>query len=113
MGRLKGRVLHLVTFWLVKDLLKAVHEDEILTQKGNGWYIGERRLPQEELSFLKEEAKHFRDSYLWRLMSKEIRFMAYLRATSKARTNEDLIYSGAMYYNLELLETFMANCKNL
>ena len=106
----KLRAMHFVTVWLVKNLLKAVHEDELLTTTSRGWYVGSRRLRPDEISLLKQEARELKGSYLWRLMSRDIKYIAYLRATNKARTSEDLLYSNAMYYNLELLETFISKC---
>jgi len=103
--------MHFVTVKLVKNLLKAVHEDELLTVTSRGWYVGKRRLQPDEVSLLKQEAKEFKGSYLWKLMSRDVKYMAYLRATNKARTSEDLLYSNAMYYNLELLETFITKCE--
>lgn len=103
--------MHIVTFWLVKRLLKAVHEDELLVQTNRGWFIGRRRLSPEEVQALKAEAKDFRGSYLWNAMKKDVKFMAFLRATNLAKSDMDLIYSGAMYYDLELLEKFIENCE--
>lgn len=109
----KIRALHIVTVWLTKNLLRAVHEDELLVFTNRGWYIGKRLLKPEEVSILREDAKNFSESFLWRMMKREVKFMAYMRATNKARSSEDLIYSGAMYYNLELLEKFLKQSKEL
>lgn len=104
----KLRAVHLVTYWLVKNLLKAVHEDDLLTQKAPGkWYLGQRRLRPEEVSELAAEARDFKKSFLWTAMTRDIRYIAFIRATSKATSSEDLIYSSAMYYDLQILEGFM------
>src|SRR3990167_8134573 len=105
----KKRAMHRVTYLLTKHLLKAVHEEELLVFTNKGWYINHKRLTEEQVATLREEAREFQDSFLWRLMSHEIKFMAYLRGSNKARMPEDLIFSSAMYYDLELLEKFLKN----
>lgn len=107
----KGR-LH-VEKKTIPKITRFISADQILVQTAQGWYIGRRKLAKEEISALKTEAEQFSNSYLWDLMRKDIHYMAYLQATAKRRTDEDAIYAGAMYYNLELLEKFMAHCKRL
>lgn len=109
----KKRAMHRVSFLLTKHLLKAVHEDELLIFTNKGWYFNKNRLTDEQVATLREEAREFEGSFLWRLMSNEVKFLAYLRGSNKARHDEDLIFSGAMYYDLELLEQFLKNCRNL
>ena len=109
----KMRAMHFVKKWAIKSILKAVHEDELLVVTSKGWYVGTHRIPQQEVTILKEEAREFRGSYLWKLMSQDVRYIAFLRATNKATSGEDLLYSSAMYYNLQLLEEFMKKCESL
>lgn len=109
----KGRLVHIVTYWLTKNLLKAVHEDELLVQTNRGWYIGKHRLSDAEMAALSAEAKDFRDSYLWKMIRKDVQFVAYLRSQAKARTDGDLIYGSAMYYNIELIQKFIERCESL
>lgn len=109
----KRRITHNITVYLVKHLLKAVHEDELLVLTNKGWYVGGKRIEPETVSQLRAEARDFKRSYLWKMMSRDVRFMAYMRATNKARTPEDMIYSSAMYYDLELLEKFIDRCAEL
>lgn len=104
---------HFVTSRLVKHLLKAVHEDQLLIQTNRGWYVGTRKLSPEEVARLRDDARQFENSHLWRFIRREIRFMAFLQATNKARTDSDLLYSSAMYYDLEIIEKFITKCKEL
>lgn len=80
---------------------------------GKGWYVGKKRLSPEDTSVLKAEAADFSKSYLWKLMRNDIHYVAYLQATAKRRTDEDAIYAGAMYKDLEILEQFIEEAKKL
>lgn len=93
-----------------RSIPKPMFDDEILLHTSKGWYIGKRKLRAEEVTALKDDARHFSDSVLWNIMRKDIHFMAYLRATNKAQTQEDIFYANAMYANLELLEKFIKRC---
>jgi hypothetical protein len=92
---------------------RFISEDSLLQLTADGWSIGKRKLKPEDLATLKLEAKEFEGSFIWRLMRNDIHYMAYLQATAKRRTDADAIYAGAMYRDLEILETFLEQCKKL
>lgn len=98
----------------VDRIPRFIDETEILRfVSGKGWYIGERKLSKDEVVQLQQDAKVFSESHLWRLMRKDIHYFAYVKATNKATTAEDIYYANAMYKNLEMLEQFMNNCATL
>jgi hypothetical protein len=92
---------------------RFIDSTEVLSVSSRGWYIGPRKLRAEEVSALKAEAKDFERSFLWQTMRRDIHYLAYLQATAKAATQDDLIYAGAMYKDLEILESFIKQCKAL
>lgn len=97
----------------IHKIPRFIDASQLLTLTSRGWYIGDRRLSPEEASQLAAEAREFSKSYLWQLMRRDVHYMAYLQATAKCRTESDLIYAGAMYRDLEILEEFMKRCKTL
>ncbi len=62
---------------------------------------------------LKEEAKSFTSSLLYKLMTSEIRYYATLQRFDKATTNDDMIYGKAMLYNFDLIKKFVKNIDSL
>lgn len=98
---------------LKNSISRPIFEDEVLVHTNKGWYIGSRKLKPEEVTSLREDAKQFRDSFLWNVMRKDIHFMAYLRATNKAQSSKDIEFANAMYQNLEILENFLKRCTEL
>lgn len=99
--------------YIVKDLLAAITEKDILTVTNKGWYTGSRKLTQEEVAQLKEECQGLKESVLWKLMSNEIRYLANLQMFEKGIDRENTVFGRAMLYNLELLDKFIDRCSNL
>lgn len=99
--------------YLVKKLLKAVNEDDILRITNKGWLKGKRRLSDEEIEFLKEEAKALEESVLWKTMCDELRWLASLRMFEQSATEKNSEFGRAMLYNLEMQKKFIENCSKL
>lgn len=89
---------------------RPITEDEILVQTTKGWSIGGRKLRAEEVTALRDDARHFLDSVLWQVMRKDIHYVAYLRATNKATNEKDILYANAMYADLVQIEKFLKQC---
>lgn len=94
----------------IHQIPRFIHPDSLLVLTSRGWYIGKRRLQTDQASILKEEARQFADSFLWKLMRNDVHYQAYLQGTAKRRTDLDAVYAGAMYRDLEILEKFIDNC---
>lgn len=109
----KGRVAQFFAKPQIHRIPRGISEEQLLLRTSRGWYIGTRRLSNEEVAALKADAQQFANSHLWRVMRNDIHYLAYLQATANRRTDEDALYAGAMYRNLEILEQFIANCKTL
>ena len=97
--------------YLVRNLLVALLPSDILTITNKGWYIRGRKLSEEEKIQLKEESESFSRSFLWELMSNEIRFLANDRMFEKSAVEGNSVFGRAMLYNLQLLDGFMENCR--
>lgn len=99
--------------YLTKNLLAAVTENEILTITNRGWLLGKRKLTEEEVAQLKDDAESFRHSVLWNLVASEIRYLANINMFEKGDTPNATTFGRAMLYNLQLIEKFMDRCKKL
>lgn len=102
----------LITY-LTKNLLVALTSDDLLTVTNKGVFLGRKKLSPEEVMQIKDEARQFKDSYIWRLMSHEIRYQANLRMFEKGIIPENTTFGRAMLYSIEILETFLAQSKKL
>jgi hypothetical protein len=99
--------------YLVKNLLVAVEEGDILTITNKGWFVHKRKLSEEEVIQLKEEAESLHHSVIWNMMANEIRFLANDRMFEKSAEEGNSVFGRAMLYNLQLLEKFINNCRKL
>ena len=104
-GRLKNYLLTRLT----KRLLRIVTEEDILRISGKDFLVGERKLTPEEIAALKEEARTLKDSFLWRMMTREIEYLAFLKMSYRAARPEDIIHGNAMFYSLDMLRKYLKN----
>lgn len=107
------RLRSLIAEYLTKRLVKAVTDDQIITISGREWLHNRRRLSQEEILGLKEDASRFLDSPLWEYMKKDIEWQAWQRMGPKATVPEDLIFGKAMFYDLDLIRKYCERLKSL
>ena len=105
MKYLKNRIIQ----YLVKNLLVSITEEDIIVMTTRGWIKGKRKLSDEEVQFLKEEAKSIKESILWKYMNDEVKWNAQLRMFEKGVTEENTRFGRAMLHNLELLNKFLDN----
>jgi len=107
MEGLKRKIARKITQYLVRNLLVALTEDDILTLTNKGWYLRGRKLSPEDIGQLKDEASMLKKSVLWELMSHDIRFLANDRMFEKSATEGNSVFGRAMLYNLNLMGQFL------
>lgn len=103
------KVKHILINYLTSNLLKAVSEDQILQISGRNFLYNHKNLSPEEIQSLREEAKMLKESFLWKIMTKETEFLAYQVMTSKAKTIDDIIWGKAIFYSIDLMNKFLNN----
>lgn len=106
-------IKHRLIAYLTRNLLVALTSDDLLTITNKGVSLGKKRLSPEEVAQIKEEARQFSNSYVWKLMSNEIRYEANLRMFEKGIIPENTTFGRAMLYDLGILETFLRQSKKL
>ena len=106
---LKNRIRNVLVNYLTRNLLQALTEEDILMLANKEIKLNGRKLSLEEVAQLKEECQEFGKSFLWKMMSREIRFQAGLRMFEHCKTPDDIIFGKAMLYDLDLLRKFMEN----
>lgn len=99
--------------YLVKNLLVAVSEDDVLVISSKDWLLQKRKLSTEEIIALKEEATSFSNSLLWKVMRNELRWKANQQMFDFQRKDEDMVFGKAMLYNLDQERIFINKIKSL
>lgn len=102
------RIRHRLVQYLVKNLLKAITEDDILILSGKDFLLNKRKLTQDELVSLSDDAKHLSKSLLWKLISNDLRYSASMRMAEKAVNVDDIIFGKAMLFNLDQIKIFIS-----
>lgn len=101
-----------VITYLTKHLLKAVSSEDILTITNKGWFSRGRQLAPDEKMLIKEEAEALRTSILWKYLSTELEYIAFVRGR-QATKEEDLWATLYLYYNLDIIQQFLDRCRRL
>lgn len=104
---------HIVINFLTKNLLKAVTNEDVLLISGKDWYIKKRKLSQDEIISLKEEAISFRESDLYKYIIRDLKYQATLQRFDKAITASDMMFGKAMAYSISQIDLFIENVSNL
>lgn len=80
----------LLVQFLTKNLFRWVSEEDILEVRGKNIFHKGRPLPEEQTIQIVEQANLIRKSYLWKVLSDEIRFVAYLQFVQSRNYEETL-----------------------
>lgn len=102
-----------VVSYLTKNLLKAVTIDDVLLVSGKDWLINKRKLTQEDILIIKEEATSFENSLFWKLTIKELKYGVTLQRYDKATTADDMTFGKAQAYSISQIELFINRIKSL
>lgn len=94
-------------------LTNLIKEDNFLTVHKNGnVFIRGNQLNKEQRAELKDSAVNFKDSFIWKLLSQEIRNES-VNSLYKAKNEKELIAGQIMIYNLEIMENLLKKLSSL
>jgi len=95
-------VLNLV----VADRFRCITQEDILrtNHKGNFTFLGQE-LSDEQKSRLIAEATKFKESFLWRILKKDIHYQAGLKSLEKAKSMYDLVAGKETIFLLDTIQT--------
>lgn len=94
---------HLVNF-LVHDVFNGVDENDILQVIGpNVWLHKGHRLTDGQVKALREEARTFKETGLWKILSAELLWLGQQACGAKSKTESDLIAGKNLMYTVEVI----------
>lgn len=88
-----------------------IDEAQFLTFDKNEIFIRGKKLDKEQINELKESAKSFYNSPIWKMLVQEVRNES-VRALYQAKTEKDLIAGQTMIFNLEIMEKLLKKLKS-
>ncbi len=89
---------------LVRHLFNMVTEDDLLRMHGQQYSFLGRALDRETVIRLKADAKGFRDSSVWKVLSTEAKYQANVRMFEKSVSNADILAGKMMLYTVDIIE---------
>ena len=98
---------------IVQDIFCGIVTDDILRFDNNGFWIGTHQLDRQEVASLQVQATMIRDSYLWKLLVKNIQNLANKKMFDKSQNFDDMYFGKAMLYELDVLDTTLKNLETL
>lgn len=99
--------MKIIKNWLLKHLLCAVTEQDVLSilqdrlGKTIRLYLGKEQITDGEYLTLLEEAKFLEKTRLWSILTNSLAEQAKLRMFEQAKTSEDLYFGKAMLYCID------------
>ena len=99
---------------LVKHLFNTITVDDLIRPNGKGGYqVRGVELKSEDIHILKDDARVFRESIIWKVLKMDMQQAANERMFEKATAPEDLIFGKAMLYTLDVMERKMQSLQDL
>jgi hypothetical protein len=88
---------------LVRHLFRFVTVDDILVQKRDGFYLGDRKIEMKFIKELKGQADIILDMEVYQLVRKELMYVADKRMFDSSVNYDDMMFGKAMLYCLDLI----------
>ena len=97
---------HEVLTEAVKKLFNTIQEEDILrlNERGKHTYMG-RELMEEELTALKNEAEALKNSQLFKILDKEVRYQANYKMFADSQSTEDVISAKLIMWTWDVIKS--------
>lgn len=90
---------------MVHHLFNAIDEDDILRTLPRGGIMCEGRvLKTEEIERVRHDANEWADSFLWKMLVKELKFQANRRMFVKSQTPDDMLAGKMLLFLTEVVD---------
>ena len=104
---------HLVKF-LLDDVFNTISSDDILKITGpNNWMHKGKKLTSMQIESLRNEAKAFANSHIWRVLRGELLYQAHKKGYVQSTTSADQIAGKMMEYITNVIDTKLKNMSNI
>lgn len=103
---------HLINY-LVKHLLVAITEDDIILITGKDYLFKKRKLSNGEVIQLKEEARSFNKSLLWYCIKNEVGWLASRQMFDEMKVADDMVFGKAMLYDIDIIKKYITRMSQL
>ncbi len=99
-----------ISNWLLRHILNAIVLDDVIVEHKGIVYIGGKKLSQDQVKMVCEEVRMITETWVWRILNETIKQQAQEMMFNKSEKYEDIYYSKAVLYVLDLWDKI---CKRL
>ena len=96
---------HEVLTLAVKKLFNTISAEDVLKEKELQWFFQGKALRKDQVDMLKAEATNFNESFLWKVLSADIKYHANKQMFIKSRTEYDIMMGKSWLYVLDVINT--------
>ncbi len=97
---------------LVRNLFNAITERDILLIDGKGqWRYKNKKLTEDTIQRLKDDADTFANSTLWKILTDEVRYKANQRMFETSNNTYDLLAGKMLLYAIDIIKSKINNIK--
>lgn len=90
----------------VKKLFNTIGADDIFSIHESGhWMFEGKPIRPEEVKLLKAEAMQFQNSFLWRVLQKELKYQANKKMFIESREVIDMVAGKLLVYYIDIIST--------
>lgn len=102
---------------IARELFTTISEKDILYiekqgHRTNVWYK-DKKLPQKSIETLRDDARLFQTSDIWKILTTEAKYQANLALYERSKTEDDMFAGKMMLYSLKVLEKKLNELKDL
>lgn len=99
---------------LVKRLFNGLTEDDVLKVRGKNVILYKGfKLKPEKIESIKVDAKTFRDSVIWKLLSDDMKYVANKRMFEVSESMDDMMAGKMVLYTIDLINKKLDNLSKL
>lgn len=89
---------------LVKHLFNAIDEKNIVEVRGRELFVGGKATTQDKAKRIKKDAETFEDSFIWQVLSNQVRHEANKKMFYKSGSVDDILHGKMALWVLEIIE---------
>jgi S-adenosylmethionine:diacylglycerol 3-amino-3-carboxypropyl transferase len=97
--------------WLIHDLFKAVDARDILRIEGTSGYFNDKQIPAETFERLTTDAQRFDNSFLWQVLSRQLRYKASELIAYQSKSPSDMIAGKMLLYWVQVVDDILNQLK--
>lgn len=99
--------------YITKNLFNGITEDDILAVKADGVYLKDKKLTEEQIVLLSEDAEKFANSVIWKFLTDDAKYQANYLMYQQSQSYEGMMFGKALLYLIDIMQKKIEQLKKL